>query len=177
MKCSWLRYDQWKINWNPSLWILLVKELPVLLFLNKTTLWLLQNPDDLTVYIDRGKSKKSGAPQHPPKKKQNYGGHDFSSDSESDGDERFTNIKHTESDTNKDRKAEGLTTGINCPTTDKEASPLTEGTGISCFPTVAFLKNFYETNRSYTCRLLSKVTNLKDEYWLKEVLLVKETWM
>lgn len=142
------------------MWILLVKDL--LLFLKKTSFWLLQNPDDLTACIDRGKSKKSDAPQPPPKKKQNYGGHDFSSDSESDGDERFTNIKHTESKTNKDRRAEGLTTGIDCPTTDKEASPLNEGTSISCFPTVAFPKNFYETYRlSYTSRLLSEMTNLK----------------
>lgn len=37
-------YDQWKLGWNLLLWILLVKEL--LLFLNKTALWLLQNPDD-----------------------------------------------------------------------------------------------------------------------------------
>lgn len=94
------------------------------------------------VYIDRGKSKKFDAPQPPPKKKQNYGGHDFSSDSESDGDERFTNIKHTENNTNKNRRAEGLTAGIDCPTTDKEASPLTEGTSLSCFPTVAFPKFF-----------------------------------
>lgn len=36
-------YDQWKLGWNLLLWILLVKEL--LLFLNKTSFWLLQNPD------------------------------------------------------------------------------------------------------------------------------------
>lgn len=83
---------------------------------------------DLIVYIDRGKSKKSGLTTHPQRKKQNYGGHDYSSDSNSDGDESFTNIKHVEGNDNKDRKAEGLKTGISCPIINKEASTLNEGT-------------------------------------------------
>lgn len=76
---------------------------------------------------NRVKSKKPVETRQSQRKKTNYGGHGYSSDSEEE--ERFTHLKPAEPDATSDRFCEVSTSSMRCPLTKKAASPYSGGRG------------------------------------------------
>ena len=76
---------------------------------------------------NRVKSKKPVETRQSQRKKTNYGGHGYSSDSEEE--ERFTHLKPAEPDATSDRFCEASTSSMCCPLTKKTASSYSGGRG------------------------------------------------